>query len=167
MIDNLLVYFRTGKEQETKQIIDVRTIMEEVVQQFDHDRIELGFKIELDLNVNQIPIYPILFKRLLTNLIGNAIKYRGSDPPEIKISCFEENEMIRFHIKDNGIGIPADQLENIFKIFKTLGQNADSNGIGLSVCKKIVELHGGEIGLQYIPGQGSTFHFTISKNNLT
>lgn len=167
MIDNLLVYSRTGKEQEIKQIIDVRTIMEEVVQQFDHDRIELGSKIELDFNVNQIPIYPILFKRLLTNLIGNAIKYRGSDPPEIKISCFQENEMIRFHIKDNGIGIPADQHENIFKIFKTLGQYADSNGIGLSVCKKIVELHGGEIGLQSIPGQGSTFHFTISKNNST
>lgn len=104
---------------------------------------------------------------MLTNLIGNAIKYRGSDPPEIKISCFQENEIISFHIKDNGIGIPADQHENIFKIFKTLGQNADSNGIRLSVCKKIVELHGGEIGLQSIPGQGSTFHYTISKNNLT
>ncbi len=166
MIDNLLAYSRTGKEQETKQILDTRTIIEEVIQQFDHDRIGLGGKIELDLNVNQIHVYPILFKRLLTNLIGNAIKYRGSNPPEIKISCFQENEMITFHIKDNGIGIPADYHESIFKIFKKLGQNADSNGIGLSVCKKIVELHGGEIGLQSIPGQGSTFHFTILKNKL-
>ncbi len=167
MIGNLLAYSRTGQEQETKQIIDSRTILEEIVQQFDHEKIELGCTIELDLSVNQIHIYPILFKRLLTNLIGNAIKYRGSNPPEIKISCFQENELISFHIKDNGIGIPEDQHENIFKIFKMLGQKADSNGIGLSVCKKIVELHGGEIGLQSIPNQGSTFHFTILKNNVT
>jgi len=59
--------------------------------------------------------------------------------------------------------IPADQHENIFKIFNTLGQNADSNGIGLSVCKKIVELHGGEIWVESEIGNGSSFYFTIKK----
>ncbi|MCC5930914.1 MAG: PAS domain S-box protein [Cyclobacteriaceae bacterium] len=165
MIKNLLEYSRTGIEQEEREMIDTDSIIKDVLQLFNNDLTNSDGKIILEIKVKRIYIYPILFKRLLTNLISNAIKYKGNDPPEIKISCLQDMERIIFNIKDNGIGIPENQHENIFKIFRTLGKNKDSNGIGLSVCKKIVELHGGEIGLQSIPGQGSTFHFTISNTN--
>ena len=81
---------------------------------------------------------------------------------EIKISAKPYDDWIEFRIIDNGIGIPAQHLSEIFKIFKTIGTNADSNGIGLSVCKKIVEHHRGKIWVESELGLGSTFIFQIT-----
>jgi two-component system CheB/CheR fusion protein len=104
--------------------------------------------------------------RLLQNLFSNAIKYRSAKSPVIIIDCKEETEQWIFSVEDNGIGIPEKHFQNIFIIFKRLhGKNEyPGTGIGLAICKKIVELHNGKIWLQSIPDKGTTFYFSISKN---
>lgn len=108
----------------------------------------------------------IRFMRLIQNLIGNAIKYRASNRvPEIMISTKEHKDYWEFSIQDNGIGMKEEYLENIFVIFKRL-HNKDEysgTGIGLAVCKKIVEGFGGEIHAESKPNIGSKFIFTYPK----
>ncbi|MBD3629295.1 CheR family methyltransferase [Cyclobacterium sp.] len=166
MIDNLLEYSRTGRSQEDLELVNLPSLMNEITRQFDSDLKELDGSIQVNLQVDEIQVYPILFKRLVTNLISNAIKYRDGSPPEILISCQKSDpQTVNFQVRDNGMGIPEDQYEQIFKIFKSLNPNKDSNGIGLSVSKKIVELHGGTIWVDSKVGEGTTFFFTIKNNH--
>lgn len=162
LIDNLLEYSRSGKLQEELQTVELEKICTMVIEQFEQELIALNGMITIDLDIKEIQVYPILFKRLLTNLISNALKYRSESIPEINISCKAENGATKFIITDNGIGIADQHKEEIFKIFKRLGQNSDSNGIGLSVCKKIVEVHGGRIWVDSQVGKGSSFNFVIN-----
>ncbi|PYT12296.1 MAG: hybrid sensor histidine kinase/response regulator [Acidobacteria bacterium] len=100
--------------------------------------------------------------KLFQNLIGNAIKFRGADAPHIRISAQQQNEKWLFSVKDNGIGIHPQHHGEIFGIFKRLhGREYDGNGIGLAICKKIVERRDGRIWVDSQPGQGSTFYFTL------
>lgn len=164
LIDNLLEYSRTGVLKEVLEKINLPKTTEEIVKQFEIDLQKLNGEIKFETQVEELEVYPILFKRLMTNLISNAVKYRGDKNPLIKISCLNEADYVTFAIADNGIGIPADQFENIFKIFKTINPNKDSNGIGLSVCKKIIELHKGRISIESNVGIGTTMNFSIPKN---
>ena len=103
-------------------------------------------------------------KQLFQNLISNAIKFhKPGEQPQINISGIKENGHWRFVCKDNGIGIPQEHRERIFIIFQRLHTRSqyEGSGIGLANCKKIVELHGGNIWVESLPGEGSTFHFTI------
>lgn len=101
--------------------------------------------------------------QLLQNLIANAIKFRGERQPRIHISSQCQNDQWTFCVSDNGIGIEAQYFDRIFLIFQRLHSRTyySGTGIGLAVCKKIVERHGGTIGVESKPGEGSTFCFTI------
>lgn len=101
--------------------------------------------------------------QLFQNLIGNAIKFHGDEPPHIHISVMKTDAGYHFTIKDNGIGIDSQYRERIFDIFQRLhGKDKYSGtGIGLAVCRKIVERHGGKIWVESEPGKGSVFHFII------
>jgi two-component system, chemotaxis family, sensor kinase Cph1 len=102
--------------------------------------------------------------QLFQNLISNAIKFRSSGPPQIFISGEEKQHDWYFEIKDNGIGISAQYLERIFVIFQRLNnQEYQGSGIGLSICKRIVEAHRGQIGVASEVGRGSRFWFTLAK----
>ncbi len=106
--------------------------------------------------------------QLLQNLIGNALKFRNETAPRIELRARRtENEvgeaMWEFAVEDNGIGIEQQYFERIFIVFQRL-QNSEKypgTGIGLSICKKIVERHGGRIWLESTPGEGTTFYFTL------
>jgi two-component system sensor histidine kinase/response regulator len=102
--------------------------------------------------------------RLFANLIGNSIKYRRADTPHINISAAERRGFWQFEFRDNGIGIDPEYWDRIFTVFKRLhGREYPGSGVGLALCKRVVENHGGTIWLESIPGEGSTFYFTIPK----
>jgi light-regulated signal transduction histidine kinase (bacteriophytochrome) len=102
--------------------------------------------------------------QLFRQLIANAITFRGPQPPRIHISAADSGGAIQFSIRDNGIGIDPRYHQRIFGVFKRLhGREVPGTGIGLAICKRIVEQRGGRIWVESELGQGSTFHFTITK----
>jgi light-regulated signal transduction histidine kinase (bacteriophytochrome) len=103
-------------------------------------------------------------EQLLQNLILNSIKF-SVGIPKIKVSSVEQSENFLFSVKDNGIGIDPQYFERIFQIFQRLlpREEYEGTGIGLSICKRIVERHGGKIWVESEPGKGATFWFTIKK----
>jgi len=108
-----------------------------------------------------------LLRLLFQNLISNGLKFRNPNiPPVVSISAEQMDDYVKFHIKDNGIGIPSNSKEDLFDIFargKGTEKKYKGTGIGLAHCKKIVELHQGDIWCESQEGLGSSFYFTISK----
>lgn len=104
--------------------------------------------------------------QLLQNLIGNSLKFTAEGRlPVIEFSVKEEKDYLLFTVSDNGIGIKSEYLEKIFVIFQRLHTRTKypGNGIGLALCKRIVERHGGKIWCESVPNEGTTFHFTLPK----
>ena len=106
--------------------------------------------------------HEIRLVQLLQNLVGNAIKYHGSARPEVHVNAERQSGEWRFSVKDNGIGIKPEYVQQIFGIFKRLhGSNYPGTGIGLAICERIVKSYGGRIWVESSLGKGSTFYFTL------
>ena len=104
--------------------------------------------------------------QLFQNLIGNAIKFHGQAAPVVELSAEHQDSAWLFSVKDNGIGIDPQYYDHVFRLFQRLHTRTSypGTGIGLALCKKIVERHGGRIWVESTPGAGSTFCFTIAKS---
>ncbi len=164
LIQDLLLYSRVGSNKEGFTPVGLNEVMQYTVRVLDENIKETGTEI----TVNPLPVIvanKTLISQLFVNLIGNAIKYHGDKKPEIRIGCNEEAGQWVFYVKDNGIGIDPDYFEKIFIIFQRLHGNGkySGTGIGLAICKKIVETHKGKIWVESEAGRGSTFYFTIQK----
>jgi len=101
--------------------------------------------------------------QVLQNLIGNALKFRGEREPVVRVNAGPSAGGWKFSVEDNGIGIESTYAERVFQMFQRLHdrQTYEGNGIGLTIAKKIVERHGGRIWFESVPGQGTTFFFTL------
>lgn len=162
LIQGLLEYSRLGREAQLEEL-DLNDLVQEVLD-------DLNFSIHgsnAKITVNHLPTikgYPVEIRLLFQNLISNAIKFRKKDVvPRIKVSSKKSKNYWRFEVSDNGIGIPSDYYEKIFTIFQRLHRREEyeGTGIGLAHCRKIIDLHHGEIWVESKPGQGSNFYFSI------
>jgi len=163
LIKDVLDYSRIGHAREL-QTIDTNKLLEELLNDIESTVKESKARIIIE----KLPViqgYPDL-KSLFQNLVSNAIKFKkpGAEP-EIKISATDKGDKWLFTVRDNGIGIEKAYHEKIFTIFQKLHSIKEfaGTGIGLAHCKKIVELHGGEIWVESDLDKGSTFYFTIPK----
>ncbi|MFZ4057615.1 MAG: PAS domain S-box protein [Ferruginibacter sp.] len=164
LILDLLNYSRVGTNKEVFEWIDLNLVLKDVLQLFFKEVADLGASIEVPV-LPKVKANNLMMAQLFQNLIGNALKYKSDIPPAITIRWEETSSHFLFSISDNGIGIDQIYLEKIFVIFQRLHLRTEysGTGIGLAICKKIVERHGGKIWAESDPGKGSTFHFTISK----
>ncbi len=166
LIQALLLYSRVGINKEDFAATDLNDLMKYVVQVLEKDTKKYGAV----LNVQAMPVIlanKTLITQLFINLIANAFKYHGDKQAVIETGFNEEPGNWVFYVKDNGIGIDAKFFEKIFIIFKRLHNQSQysGTGIGLAICKKIVEIHHGKIWLTSEPGKGSIFYFSIPKQN--
>ncbi|MDP4174829.1 MAG: ATP-binding protein [Bacteroidota bacterium] len=164
LIDGLLLYSRTTSKKNTLKQTDLNVVLQEVLDDLKISIEEKHAEIKQGTLPN-ILADPIQIRQLFQNLISNAIKYNKSQTPIVEISSQESLTDWCFSVKDNGIGIEQDQFDRIFKIFQRLHRQEEfpGTGIGLAVCKKIIERHEGRIWIESYPGKGSVFYFTIPK----
>ena len=162
LIEDLLEYARVDTRGRPLEPTDCERVLESVLS---------NLKVAIDESHTVIEHDPlptvqgdvVQLTQVFQNLIGNAIKFRGSDGPRIHIGARRKNNEWIFHVKDNGIGIDSRNFERIFVLFQRLHtrQEYPGTGMGLAICKKIIERHGGRIWVESKPGEGTTFFFTI------
>ena len=162
LIENLLAYSRAGTDGGATTFTNTDAVLETVL---------TSLKLTIDeseASVTHDHLPTVLGDRgqlehLFLNLLSNALKFSGGQPPQVHISAARSNGTWRFSVQDNGIGIEPQHFERIFLIFQQLHgrERYGGTGIGLAIAKKIVERHGGRIGVESEPGRGSTFFFTL------
>lgn len=166
IIDNLLIY--SFLESRTRDFDDFNLttclvkVTDTLKKQIDEKNVNISYD-KLPLVYGNEPLIYIV----LQNLIENAIKYNNSNVPQINIEAFKKQDYIEINVKDNGIGIPKEKKDEVFKLYSKLGNMKNSHGLGLATCKKIVEFHKGSISLESELGLGSNFKIKIPKRKKT
>ena len=163
MIAGLLTYSRQGDHASQFEPVDMRDVVEWAIANLPKDTAGSEAKIECDLaSLPHVHGYKIALIQVLQNLLSNALKFRGPAAPHIRIAVERQDRYWVFSVTDNGLGIEPRYFDWIFTIFRRLhGNEYPGTGIGLAICKKIVENHGGKIWVESEPGRGSTFLFSI------
>ena len=162
LISDLLQYSRVGTKPKEFRPVETEKVLRDAL---------ANLKVAIDESQAKISAHglpavegdPVQLTQLFQNLIGNAIKFRGELPLKVRVGATKEGGAWQFSVSDNGIGIAPKDFERIFVIFQRLHarKKYPGTGIGLAVCKKIVERHGGRIWVESEPGKGTTFYFTI------
>ena len=162
LINDLLGYSRVTSQGQVFEPVDCNGVLEEVLSDL---RVKIG---ESRAVVTNDPLPTVMaderqLGQLFQNLIANAIKFHGLEPPKIHVSAERRTGEWLFSVRDNGIGLDPQYAERVFVIFQRLHNREEypGTGIGLAICKKIVERHGGQIWVASQTGQGATFHFTL------
>lgn len=163
LINDLLNYSRVSTRGAPFRDVDLRAVMDRALGNLEPVVAESGAKV-IRGALPSIRGDESQLVQLFQNLINNGIKFHGDHPPEIHVSARRDGSQWELAVRDNGIGIERQYWDQIFVIFQRLHtrQKYAGTGIGLAICKRIVERHGGRIWLDSQPGQGTTFHFTLS-----
>jgi PAS domain S-box-containing protein len=164
LIQDLLAYSRVGTQGRRFASTDCEKVFERAVGNLGRAIADSGATVAHD------PLPTVLadatqLVQVFQNLIGNAIKFRGAEPPRIHVAARPQDGQWLFSVRDNGIGVEPQYAERIFVLFQRLHprDKYPGTGIGLSVCQRIIERHGGRIWVESKPGEGSTFHFTLGQ----
>jgi signal transduction histidine kinase len=163
MIENLLEYSRVTTRGESPEPTDAEAVVRDVLDDL-HLQIE---ETDATVTVDELPTVTAdadQLAQLFRNLLSNALKYSGDEPPEVHVSAERSGDGWQFAVADEGIGIDPEYHDRIFTVFEQLRIEEDergAGGIGLALCERIVERHGGEIWVESEPGEGTTFYFTI------
>lgn len=162
LITDLLTLSRVGTQGRAFEPADLDSVLDQALDGLRASVTDTGAKIVRD-PLPTLRVDAGQIAQLFQNLIGNALKFRSERPPEIHVGAQRQPDGWVLTVSDNGIGIESQYFERIFLIFQRLHTRRlyPGTGIGLAICKKIVERHGGTIGVKSQLGQGSTFHFTI------
>ena len=164
LIEGVLQYSRVGRIEEQHVTVNLNELVTDVI-----DMLSAPDNIEITIE-NELPVVFCEQTRIMQvfqNLLSNAVKYMDKPEGLIRIGCKEDADSWIFSVSDNGPGIEEKYFRKIFQIFQTLNARDDfeSTGVGLTVTKKIIELYGGKIWLESRPGEGTTFFFTLLKQN--
>jgi len=166
MIDSLLAYSRVDTQGDPLGPVDLNRLLEDVQD-------DLQIPIETNnttLTTEKLPRVngdDRQLRQVFQNLLSNAITYSGDEPPEIHVTATPQERMWKISVHDTGIGIDPDQQDRVFELFQRLhGQQEHSGtGIGLALCRRIIERHGGEIWVESEPGEGATFSCTLPQTD--
>lgn len=162
LIDDLLAYSRMSSQSLQLQSVDLRALMADVADQLGASISESDARLEID----QLPTVcadPLLMRQVLQNLVSNALKYRGADPPQIAIRAHRDAEAWTISVSDNGIGIDPKFFDKVFAPFQRLHSREaySGTGIGLAIVRQAVERHDGRIWVESTEGEGAKFCFSI------
>ena len=162
LIADLLAFSRVGSRGGAFEPTDLGAVFRRALANLEAAVEESGAEVTAD-PLPTVRGDAVQLGQLFQNLVGNAVKFRGQAPPKVHVSAARQGAEWRISVRDNGIGIEPEYAERIFVIFQRLHGRAEypGTGIGLAICKKIVERHGGRIWVESAAGQGSTFHFTL------
>ena len=162
LLKDLLAYSQAGRPDRTAlEPTSSANVLQWAIMNVDQLVKETGARITYD-PLPMVDADQTQLSQVFQNLLGNAIKYRSDQAPTIHVSVRRVADMYEFAVADNGIGIPAEHHERIFGVFKRLhGKEVPGTGIGLAICRKIVESHGGSIWVESEAGAGTTIKFTL------
>jgi PAS domain S-box-containing protein len=165
LIDDLLQLSRIGRSSYEYSVVLMRSLIEDVTLELSYAFQEKSVELRVDPALPAINCDKVRMREVFKNLISNAIKYNDKVVPRIDIGCRPENGAFTFAVRDNGIGVAPEFHDKIFKIFQRLHHRDEyeGTGVGLAICKKVVEGHGGRIWVESTPGQGTAFLFTIPR----
>jgi len=177
LIESLLHFSRLGRQDLNWATINLNALVQNVVEVISMSKVEEKVEVRIPRPLPQVWGDLVMIEELLTNLIGNGIKYNNGAEKWVEIGYKDNRKLFpaldynseeyswqTFYVRDNGIGIREKHLDSIFRIFKRLhGQNkyGGGTGAGLTIVKKIVERHGGNMKVESVYGEGSTFYFTL------
>ncbi len=164
MIDGLLSLSRVKTQEQPFVWVDWEKVLAEVLSDLETQLSRTGGRVEV-CEMPQTQADPLQIHQLLQNLIGNALKYhRPEVPPQVKITCQEmKPNAVQIQVQDNGIGFDEKESDRIFQPFQRLVGKSEyeGTGMGLAICRKIVDRHNGTITVSSTPGKGSTFIVTL------
>jgi signal transduction histidine kinase len=159
LIDGVLAYSRIGRTGAALERVDANSLLEEVVDSLGPTRASIRVEGRLPaLRYNRTQL-----AQVFQNLIANAVQHMGRDGGEVVVSCRERPDAFEFAVRDDGVGIDQRHFERIFRMFQALDPDRETTGVGLTIVKKIVELHGGAVEVESTPGAGATFRFSVPK----
>ncbi len=162
LIDGLLRYARVGRVEAVKEKVFLKKLISDVI-----DSLQPPKEIEVRMEGSFPTVFcvPVQIEQVFQNLVSNAIRYMGRKNGKIRIRYRDNDSEWIFSVEDNGVGIAKEHFERIFQIFQTLKprDEVESTGIGLSIVKKVIELHNGRVWLESELGKGSTFFFSLPK----